>query len=83
MIGKYIETALSMAHYEIIEDDDPYYGEVSDLKGVWANGKTLEECRNNLASTIEGWVLVRIAKGLPIPPLGGATIIVPRELAVA
>jgi len=83
MIGKYIEAALIAAHYEMIDDDEPFYGEVPNLKGVWANGKTLEECRSNLASVIEGWVLVRVHKGLSIPPIGGATITLPKELAVA
>jgi len=24
-------------------DEGPYYGEISELKGVWATGKTLKE----------------------------------------
>jgi predicted RNase H-like HicB family nuclease len=55
MIREYIEKALQKAHYEILEDEQPFYGAVPDLQGVWATGKTLEECRDNLASTIEGW----------------------------
>jgi predicted RNase H-like HicB family nuclease len=67
---EYIEEALRRARYEIIDDDEPYYGEVAELKGVWATGKTLEECRNNLKEVIEGWILLSIKKGLPIPRLG-------------
>jgi predicted RNase H-like HicB family nuclease len=37
---------------------------------VWATGKTLEECRHNLAEVIDGWLVVRLRKGMPIPPLG-------------
>ena len=70
MLTEYIEEALSRARYEIIEDEEPYYGEVEDLKGVWATGKTLEECRNNLKEVIEGWILLSIKKGLSIPALG-------------
>jgi len=40
---------MSKARYEIIEDEEPYYGEVPELEDVWATGKTLEECRKNLA----------------------------------
>ena len=54
----------------MIEDDEPYYGEVPELEGVWASGKTLEECRRNLAEVIDGWLVIRLKKGLPIPPLG-------------
>ena len=70
MITEYIAAALSRAKYELIENEEPYYGEVPELKGVWATGKTLEECRQNLAEIIDGWLVVRLKKGLPIPPLG-------------
>ena len=71
MIVEYINAALARATYERIEDkDNPYYGQVPVLKGVWATGKTLEECRNHLAEVIEGWLIVRLRKGLPIPPIG-------------
>jgi len=64
MIVQYIEAALSHARYEIIDDEEPYYGEVPDLAGVWATGKTLEECRKNLAEVIDGWIVVREWKSL-------------------
>ncbi|MFQ6054891.1 MAG: type II toxin-antitoxin system HicB family antitoxin [Methanosarcinales archaeon] len=70
MITEYIEYALSKARYEIIEDEEQYYGEVLELEGVWATGKTLEECRKNLADVIDGWIVVRLRTGLPIPPIG-------------
>ena len=70
MILEYMNAALEKAKYEIIKDDEPYYGEVPGLKGVWATGKNLEECRRNLAETIEGWVIIRLKKGLSIPSIG-------------
>ncbi len=70
MITQYIEAALSRARYEIIEDEEPYYGEVPELEGVWATGKTLEECRRNLAEVIDGWLVVRLRRGLDIPSIG-------------
>lgn len=83
MIVDYIEAALKLAHYEIIGDEEPFYGEVVQLKGLWATGKTLEQCRANLASTIEGWVLVRISRGMQIPPLGEVRVALPQELEIA
>jgi predicted RNase H-like HicB family nuclease len=74
MLIEYVEEALRRARYEIIEDEEPFYGEVEALKGVWATGKTLEECRSNLKDVIEGWILLSIKKGLPIPKLGGYEI---------
>jgi predicted RNase H-like HicB family nuclease len=66
MITEYLEATMSKAKYEIINDEEPYYGEVPELEGVWATGKTLEECRKNLAEVIDGWIVVRLKKGLPI-----------------
>jgi len=74
MLTEYIDEALKIARYEIIDDEEPYYGEITELKGVWATGKTLEECRNNLKEVIEGWLLISIKKGLPIPKLGDVEI---------
>ncbi|MFC2036479.1 type II toxin-antitoxin system HicB family antitoxin [Chloroflexota bacterium] len=80
MLSEYIQTALDSAHYEIIEDENPYYGEVPPLAGVWASGKTLEACRRNLAGAIEDWVLFSIANGLPIPALGQVAIHLPERV---
>jgi len=74
MLIEYVEEALRRARYEIIKDEEPFYGEIEDLKGVWATGKTLEECRSNLKDVVEGWILLSIKKGLPIPKLGGLEI---------
>jgi predicted RNase H-like HicB family nuclease len=69
MLVEYIEEALKRAHYEIIKDAEPYYGQIKELPGVWATGVTLENCRMNLKDVIEGWILVSIKKGIPIPDL--------------
>ncbi len=71
MISEYIHAALAKATYEKLDDQDqPYYGEIKSLKGVWATGKSLEACRNQLSEVIEGWIIVRLRKGLTIPPIG-------------
>ena len=80
MLIEYVEEALRRARYELIDDEEPYYGEVPELKGVWATGKTLEECRENLKDVIEGWILVSLRKDLPVPRLGACEI---KELEVA
>ncbi len=51
----------------MIDNGKSFYAEIKDLRGVWATGKTLEECRNNLASTLEGWLILRLRKNLAIP----------------
>ncbi len=82
MLRDYIKAALERAHYELIEDEEPFYGEVPGLKGVWATGETLESCRNNLESVIEGWLLVRLSRNLSVPEVGGFTVMPPREIVV-
>ncbi|WP_331456193.1 type II toxin-antitoxin system HicB family antitoxin [Methanosarcina siciliae] len=61
---KFTQTALEKAKYEIIDNIEPYYGEVSELEGVWATGKTLEECRKNLEEVIDEWINFRLRNGL-------------------
>jgi len=78
MLTQYLHAALDRARYEIIEDEEPFYGEVPELPGVWATGKTLEVCRSNLASALEDWILFSLAKGLPIPALGDVVLRQPR-----
>ena len=82
MLTEYVDVALGKARYEIIDHDDPFYGEIPDLKGVWSSGKTLEECRQNLKEVVEGWILLSIKQSLPIPSLDGVEIKELEEFAV-
>ena len=68
MIREYVDHALRRAHYDKLEDGT-FCAEVTELQGVLAIGATLEECRDQLAEVIEEWVLVRVARGLAVPPL--------------
>ncbi len=67
MFQEFLIYYLNKARYELIDEGKTYYGEIQGLKGVWATGKTLEECRKNLLETLEGWVILRLRKNLPIP----------------
>ena len=70
MLIQYIQAALEHSKYQIIDDEEPYFGEGPELQGVWVSGKTLEECRKNLEEVIDEWIIIRLRKGLPIPPIG-------------
>jgi predicted RNase H-like HicB family nuclease len=83
MITEYIDAAMRRAKFEIIGDEEPYYGEVPELEGVWATGKTLEECRHNLFEVIDGWLVVRLRRGLPVPPLGKYRVKELKRLAIS
>lgn len=81
MILDYLSAALESAHYELIEDEEPFYASVPGLEGVWATGKSLEECRRNLSSAIEDWILFSVRMGAPLPPVDGVSLIVPDKVA--
>ena len=67
MLTDYIHKAMHRAHYEILEDDDSYYGEIPGFQGVWANAPTLEACRDDLKDALEGWVLLGLQLGHTLP----------------
>jgi predicted RNase H-like HicB family nuclease len=81
MLTKYLEAAMRNAHYEILADDGTYYGEIPVCQGVYANAATLEECRSELAEVLEGWLLFRIYKNLPLPKIDGIELTVDKDVA--
>ena len=76
MLTNYIQAAMRQAKYEILSDDGSFYGEIPDFKGVWANASTLEECREELQSALEDWILVRISDRLPLPIVDGIELVI-------
>lgn len=80
MLTTYVEAAMQRARYELIDNPEPYYGEVPELEGVWATGVTLEACRANLVEAVEDWMLLSIARGIPVPPLGDVAIRTPAKV---
>lgn len=68
MLLDYLNAALENAKYEILHDEkEKFYAEIPLCRGVWSTGRTLEECRKNLITTLEGWMIVRLQRKLPIP----------------
>ena len=80
MLTAYIGAAMRQARYEIVEDDGSFYAHIPAIPGVWANAKTLEACRAELESVLEGWVLFSIADHSPIPDIDGNRLEI-REVA--
>ena len=67
MIENFIKKFLAEAKYEMIDGGKYFYAEIKSLRGVWAKGKTLEECRENLLSSLEGWLVFRLRNRLSVP----------------
>lgn len=79
MLIKYIQAALHQAHYELLEDGS-IYGSIPHLKGVWASGPNVESCREELEQVLQDWLMLSLARSLPIPPIDGIDLTV-REVA--
>ena len=80
VLRRYLDAAMRHAAYEILSDDGTYYGEIPGFDGVYANAKTLEECREELQQTLEDWLLVRIARHLDLPEVDGLRLRVPEAV---
>ena len=71
MLTEYIEAAMKAGRYEILPDDQSYYGEIPGFQGVYANATTLEQCRIELREVLEDWILISISRHLPLPKVNG------------
>jgi predicted RNase H-like HicB family nuclease len=67
MLIAYIQNAMRLAKYEILEDDQ-FYGEIPGFQGVWAQAENLEACREELQSALEDWLILglRMTHKLPV-----------------
>ena len=66
----YIESALSQAEYDKLEDGT-FSGKIPPCKGILAFGTTLRECEEELRSTLEDWVLVGLKLNHTFPVIAG------------
>jgi predicted RNase H-like HicB family nuclease len=69
MLAHFLDVAMELATYEIIEDDASYWGEIPGLQGVWARHQTLAGCQRELREALSDWVALRLRLGLEIPEI--------------
>ena len=69
MLAQFLDIAMEMAIYEIIEDDASYWGEIPGLQGVWARHQTLAGCQRELREALSDWIALRLRLGLEIPEI--------------
>ena len=58
MLSEFVAKKLKAARYKLLRNNT-YFGEISGLKGVWANAKNLEDCREELREVLGGWLVLR------------------------
>ncbi len=80
MLTAYLDAAMRSAHYELLSNDDQFYGEVPPCNGVYATATTLEECREQLREALEEWVLFRVHRQLTLPVVAGYELVVKESL---
>jgi predicted RNase H-like HicB family nuclease len=76
MLTDYIQAAMRRAKYEILPDDNSYYGEIPGFQGVWANADTLEACRTELQEVLEDWILFRVSRRLTLPVVDNIDLVI-------
>ena len=73
MTRDYMEAAMAQATFEPLEDSDESYGRIPSCPGVWATGRTREECSRTLAEVLEGGILLGARFGAELPPVKPTT----------
>jgi len=81
MLFEYIQGALGSAEYKKL-DDGIRFAEIPGFEGVWANSKTVEECRKELVEVLEEWLILKLRDGDPVPKVKGIEINI-KEVATA
>jgi predicted RNase H-like HicB family nuclease len=66
MLSEYIAKTLKRARYKLLKNRT-YFGEIPGLKGVWANAKSLENCRKELQEVLEDWLLLKVRARERVP----------------
>ncbi len=74
MIQEYVHAAMRHAKYEVLPEDQTFYGEIPECNGVWANAANIEDCRQELKEVLEEWLFLRLRKDLPIPEVDGISL---------
>ncbi len=66
MFENYLSKVLQKAEYKLL-DDGNWFASVPGFEGVWANGKTVEETRNELIEVLEDWLILKLKDNEKVP----------------
>ncbi len=80
MLRGYLRAAMRQARYEILPDNEGYYGEIPGFEGLWSNAPTLEACREELASALDDWVVTGLQLGHELPEVDGIAVSPPQTV---
>jgi predicted RNase H-like HicB family nuclease len=66
MFDRYLQKALIRADYKVLENGE-WFVSIPGFDGVWANGESVEETRNELIEVLEEWLLLKLKDNDLIP----------------
>jgi predicted RNase H-like HicB family nuclease len=69
MLARFLDVAMELAHFQIIQEDGTFWGEIPGFQGVWARHQTLAGCQRELREALSDWLALRLKLGLEIPEL--------------
>jgi predicted RNase H-like HicB family nuclease len=78
MFSQYVDKAMRKAKYELIEDGT-YFASIEGFQGLWGNGPSIEECRDDLKDALEGWLVLGLWQNDDDIPVLGKLSLVPRR----
>jgi len=61
------------ARYELMENSR-FFGDIPPCVGVWGEGTTLEECREDLEGALQDWIVTKLRFGHRLPVIAGIDI---------
>lgn len=79
-LDDYIDAALATARFERIEGGQKVYAEIPACRGVWAQGRTRQEAKEELRQVLGGWIELQIERGCDLPSIKGVVF---KELTFA
>lgn len=82
MLIDYIQAAMHHGKYELMENGR-FFGNIPECQGAWGEAATLEECRDELQSALEDWIVFRLRQGMDVPGVDGIDLNPKKEYAEA
>jgi len=70
LLTAYLDAAMQRAFYEQTADGS-WWGNIPGFKGLWADAPTQDQCREELRSALEDWVVFSLRRGHPVPQVDG------------
>lgn len=64
----YIDQAMALARYDKV-DDETFAGRIPSCESVIAYASSLKECRKELQTIFEDWIVLSLNLGYPLPPM--------------